>query len=156
MSSYPLLQAMRARRDRIESEIAAPYRDETVRANVRAVQERETRVALERMMRNEILPHVLREIGRKLGAHVHDEIMRAIAKQQSLSGTTTLKLPTSMLLAADQTSVVARVVDWWKTETAPRMSLRAFKGEMEMKSGVTVLDIRLPEMGYRHHVEDVH
>lgn len=154
MSSYPLLQAMRAKRERIEAEIAAPYRAETIRANMLAVQEREARAGLERIMRSEMLPHILREIGHKLGEGVHREIMKAIGKQKGFSGTTTLELPTDMLLAADPKSVVARVVDWWKSETAPRMSLRAFKGDMEMKSHVTTLDIRLPEMGYREQVMD--
>lgn len=145
---------MRAKRELIEAEIAAPYRAETIRANMLAVQEREARAGLERIMRSEILPHILRSIGHKLGDAVHHEIMKAVGKQKGFSSTTTLELPTSMLLSADPKSVVARVVDWWKQETAPRMSLRAFKGEMEVKSHVTVLDIRLPEMGYREHVAD--
>ena len=151
---YPLLAAMRAKADREEAEIAAPHAAQAARADMRAEQERSARVALERLMKNEIVPHVMREIGHRLGEGVHREIMKAISSQKSFTGTTRLEVPTDMLLSADPKSVVARVVDWWRSETAPRMRLYALKGDMDMQSRQTTIEVRVPELTYRHVVMD--
>lgn len=151
---YPLLAAMRAKAEREEAEIAAPHVASANLANARAEQERSARAALEKLLRNEMLPHVVREIGHRLGEGVHREILQAISKQKSFTGTTHLELPTNMLLAADPKSVVARVVDWWRQETAPKMRLRAFKGEMDMRQMQTTIEVRVPELTYRHVVMD--
>lgn len=151
---YPLLAAMRAKAEREEAEIAAPHAARAARADMRAEQERSARVALERMMKNEMLPHVMREIGHRLGDGVHREIMKAVSSQKSFTGTTRLELPTDMLLSADPKSVVARVVDWWRAETAPRMRLHAFKADVDLQHRQTTIEVRVPELTYRHVVMD--
>lgn len=151
----PLLAAMRARRAQQEAEISAPHRAAAAQANQRAAEERKAREGLEALLRSKLLPHVLDEIGHKLGDAVHNEIMKAVSAQKGFGGTTTLQLPTDMLLSADRNSVVGRVVDWWKSEVAPRMDVRAHRdGAAPVKSHHTILDIRLPQMGYRHAVMD--
>jgi hypothetical protein len=148
-SRYPLLEALRAQRMREEAEIAAPYRAETIRANMLAVQEREARAGLENLIRNELLPHILRDVGHKLADGVDREIMKAIGQQRGFSGVTKLELPTDMLLMADPKSIVARVVEWWRRDVAPRMEVR---GVADVKRRATILDIRLPSMVYRERV----
>ena len=154
MTRYPMLEAMRARRQQVEDDLSAPHRAAAEQAREIAHQEREARRGLEGIMRSELLPHVLREIGHKIGEAVHREIRKAVSQQRGLGGETTLTLPTYMLLEADPKSVVARVIEEWRYQTAPKIELRAFKGEAEVKNHTTVLDIRLPMMGYRHIVAD--
>jgi hypothetical protein len=143
---------MRAKYRSEEAEIAAPHKAEASRALALAREERDAREKLERLLQNKMLPHILEKIGHKLGDGVHREIMNAVSSQKSFTGITKLELPTSMLVSADPGSVVGRIVDTWRTKTAPRMSIRA--GVSPLDRSITVLDIRLPEMGYREQVLD--
>lgn len=147
MDGYTALALMRAKRARDEAELAAPHK-------ARADEERRARIGLERLLQSKLLPQVLEQIGRNLGQGVHREIMKAIGSQRSFTGMTTLELPTDMLLAADPKSIVARVVDWWRHDVAPKMSVSSGL-DIEDKHVLTV-DIRLPEMGYRERVLDMH
>jgi len=152
MTRYPLLAELRARRQRLEAEIAAPHAANAVRAWEEAARERREREALERIMGNKLLPHILEHIGHKLSERLYREIMQAVAKSETATGVTTLELPTEMLISADRKSIVSRVVDWWKMDCAPKVSFRARES---VKSRSTVLDIRLPAMGYREAIEDL-
>lgn len=152
MDGHTALLMMRAKRLRDEAETAAPYKADVDRAREAANGERRAREGLERIMRSKLLPHILEDIGHKISLALHDEIMKAVCEQKDFSGMTTLSLPTGMLLAADQTSTVARVVDRWRNTVAPKMSFAA--GTEISSRGMTVLDIRLPEMGYREAVYD--
>jgi hypothetical protein len=152
MTQYPLLAALRATREREEAELAAPHIEAARRSAMIAAEERQARIGLERLLQSKLLPHVLKQVGHNLGEGVHREIMKAVSQQKGFSGTTTLRLPTEMLLAADPKSVVGRVVDWWRQDVAPKMSLSA--GTDIADRSVQVLDIRLPQMGYREAVWD--
>lgn len=152
MNGYTALMLMRAKRERDEAELAAPHIAAATHARSVADEERRARQGLERILQGKLLPHVMEEVGRNLGQGVHREIMKAITSQKSFAGTTTLELPTGMLMAADPKSVVARVVEWWRSSVAPKMSVSAMTDIAE--SHVTTLDIRLPPMGYRERVFD--
>ena len=106
-------------------------------------------------MRSKMAPVMVEQISREMGRGFYSEIMKALASLGGATATTTITVPTGMLLSADRDSVVSRVVDWWKSETMPRMSLRAFKGEGEFRQGVTMLDVRVPELHYRHAISDL-
>lgn len=147
---YPRLAAMRAQAQRREDEIAAPHRAAVDHARQIAREERTAREGLERLLRSPIIKQVVEKIGHEVGDHVYHEIMKAIASQRGFAATTTIEVPTSMLMAADPKSIVSRVVDWWKRETAPKMRVRAMADVATMHH--TVIDIRLPEMGYREAV----
>jgi hypothetical protein len=149
---YPLLAAMRAKREQIEADLAAPHIAEARRAMALASAERDARVGLERLCQSKLMPYVMESVGRNLGEGVHREIMKAVSSQKSFTGTTKLELPTSMLMAADPESVIARVVEWWRRSVAPKMNLSAMMQPSDRS--VLVLDIRLPEMGYREAVHD--
>jgi hypothetical protein len=150
---YPKLAAMRAKRLAVETEIAAPYKAVADRMTAVASAERNAREGLERLLRSPVLDRVYDAIGRNLGEHVYREIMKTLSAQKAYAETTTLVLPTGMLMSADPKSVVARVVDWWKSETAPRMRLRVDADPSAIvDQSYTTLDIRLPEIGYRERV----
>lgn len=151
---YPRLEMMRARRQLAENEITAPHRAAAEQAAQMARQERAAREGLERLMRSEIMPHLMKQVASEMGRGLYAEIMKALRGIGATTGTTTITVPTDMLLGADPDSIVARTIKWWKSETAPRMELRAFKGEQEIRNGVTMLEVRLPAMGYRHAVAD--
>ena len=152
MNGYTALMLMRAKRERDEAELAAPHIAAAASARYLAHQEQKAREGLERILQSKLLPHVMEQVGRNLGEGVYREIMKAVTSQKSFTGTTTLKLPTDMLMAADPKSVVARVVEWWRSSVAPKMSVSAMTDIAE--SHVTTIDIRLPPMGYRERVFD--
>lgn len=152
MDGYTALALMRAKRARDEAEAAAPHIATAKRYAALADDERRARVGLERLLQSKLLPHVMAQVGRNLGEGVHREIMKAVGSQKSYTGTTTLQLPTAMLLAADPESVVGRVVDWWRSSVAPKMSVSCGTDVAELS--VQVLDIRLPAMGYRERIYD--
>ena len=155
---YPLLEAMRAQRQREEDEIAAPHRADAARSRRAAYEEREARLGLERIMGSKVAPFLVRELGATMGRELERRIVDAAIEAtagKKTSPETTIVVPTSMLMYADPKTLVARVVDWWKRENAPRMEFRAFKGEMEIKSSVTTVEVRIPEMRYRHQVADL-
>ena len=150
----PKLEMMRARRQAEINELAAPYIASAQRSAAMANEEREARRGLERVMRSEMLPRVMDHMAHSLGEYAFRGIREAVMKAGKFAPTTTIEVPTDMLMSGDPRSVIGRVVDWWKRETAPRMSVRAFKGMQGISQGVTVLDVRMPEMAYRHAMHD--
>lgn len=151
---YPKLAMMRAQRQRLEDEISAPHRAAAARSTQIAREERAAREGLERIMRSKAAPHIIEHLGREMGHGFYTEIMKAMHSIGSVTGTTTITVPTGMLLSCDRDSIVSKTVEWWKAETMPRMSFAAYKGEQEIKSGVTVIDVRVPELRYRHRMAD--
>lgn len=154
MSRYPLLDAMRARRQREEGDIAAPHKKRAEISAQVAREERAAREGLERIMQSKVAPRVLDEIGRTMGRELERAIMEAAVKALKVAPETTITVPTGMLMYADPKSMVSRVVDWWKMENAPKMKFRAFKGEMEFRQHVTTVEVSIPEMRYRQMVAD--
>ena len=138
----------------IEAEVAAPYKLLLDEALARERDARSALAGLERIMRSDLAPKIMDYVAHEMGRGFYTEIMKALSSIGAVTGTTTITVPTGMLLGADRDSIVARVIDWWKSETAPRMSFRAFKGEQEIQESVTVLDVRVPELRYRHRVAD--
>lgn len=155
-TKFPMLHAMRARRNRIEAEIAAPYRAETVRANMLAAQERDARVGLERAMASRIAPMIIDDMSRNMSRALEREIMKASVQALKSEPTTKIEVPTGMLLRTDPRSIVSRVIDWWKLESAPRIMFRAIpRGDTPISSHVTRLRVSVPELHYEHMVEDM-
>lgn len=150
----PKLAMMRAKRQAEVDELAAPYMAAARRSAAMAHEEREARLGLERVMRSKMLPAITDQVAHSLGEYAFKGIREAVMKASKFAPTTMIEVPTDMLMSGDPHSVICRVVDWWKAETAPKMSWRAFRGEMEISRGVTVLDVRMPEMSYRQHVVD--
>lgn len=149
---YPLLAAMRTKREQTEAEIAEPHVVAKQMALAIAAEEKAARVKLERLVQSKLMPHIMENVGRNLGDGLFKEIMKAIAAQKSFSGTTKLELPTDMLMGADPKSVVARVVEWWRHDVFPKMNIAAMTEPADAR--VLMLDIRLPSMGYREAVYD--
>lgn len=155
MSRYPRLAALRAQRQSAENEIAAPHKAVADAALQRAREERHAREGLERIMASKLAPRIIDEVGHMMGRGLYPEIMKSLRSIGAVTGTTVIEVPTDMLMAADPKSIVARVVDWWRSETAPRMSFRAVTGEMEITQNLTVFDVHVPEMRYRHAVSNL-
>lgn len=154
MARYPLLEAMRAKAQLDHDEIAAPHKAAASRAMADARGEREARLGLERVMRSKVAPYVVETLGREVGTALEREIMKAAVGAMKAGPETTITVPTGMLMHADPHSIVSRVIDWWKRENAPRIDFRAYRGGIEQKQSITTVEVRVPEMRYRHKIAD--
>lgn len=151
---YPLLEMMRAKRLQREAEIAAPYVAEASRARQTAQLERDARQGLERAMSSKLAPMIFDRMAADIASELEHAILKAVVSAAKFAPETTITVPTGMLMHADRNSVVSRVVDWWKMETAPKISFRAVRGDMEIQSSVTTIEVRVPELRCRHAFAD--
>lgn len=156
MTRFPLLEQLRAERERLEAEASAP-----VRARLSECQDRAARLAaslrtLERMIGSEIGKHVVERIGHEVGRVLRIEIVKALGSiNASKPGLFTLTLPTDALRFMDPQSIEREVLARFAEETAPQMSM-CVDETTPVNASVTVLDIRIPELGYRHAMADLH
>jgi hypothetical protein len=152
MDGYTALLVMRAKRQALEAELAAPHKEAADRSAAIALEERRARQGLERLLASKMLPEIIQRFSRDVARYAQDGIWKAVAHASKASPTTTLEVPTDMLQYADPESVLSRVVDWWRNETLPKMEFRVDADMALAKSDMMVLDIRMPQMGYRQAV----
>jgi hypothetical protein len=151
--TYPLLRAMRARRQQIEAELSAPYRAAADRAQQDANAEREARRGLERVMGSKIGKIVVEQIGHRMSEGVRRHMIEAIAKARGKPSVITLEFMSDELQWIDPDSMERRVLERWKEQTMPRASFRSMTDMVD--TTVTVLDVRVPELGYREAVHNM-
>jgi hypothetical protein len=109
---------------------------------------------LERAIGTEIGKHVVERIGSDMSRAVRREISKAAMKAIG-SGADVFKIevPTEELRWLDPDAIQSRVLEEWKDQAAPR--LRAYvdlDSPIALEECVTILDVRVPELGYRHHI----
>lgn len=154
MTQFPLLEQLRAERQRQEDEITAPLREVIDGLSARVTALAESLRALERIVGTEIGKHAIDQIGHEIGAALRRHIFEAVqGAHQSGAAVFTLSLPADVLRFMDPKSLERQILDRYAAETAPRLSLRA---DRHPRDCVTVLDILIPQLGYRTAIADLH
>lgn len=114
---------------------------------------------LERVIGTEIGKRVVEHIGFDMSKAVRRHIMEATHKARQAEGASSvpawieLQLSSSEVAWLDPESLERRVLEEWKYQTAPK--LHAFvdiTNPIALEQHVTVLDVRVPQLGYRHHI----
>lgn len=153
MNKFPLLEQLRAERQRQEDEITAPLREVIDRLHSRVESLAKSLRTLEKIVGSEIGKYAVQEIGNQIGAELRRHILEAMpAAHRSGASAFTLTLPTDILRFMDPKSVESEILRRYTAETAPRLSLRA---DVRPTDRVTVIDIRIPELGYRRAMSEL-
>lgn len=148
MAKYPLLDQLRAERERNEAEITAPFRSEIERAVGMISQLRATVRAMERVLGTEIGKQMAAYIADQVSRKVWQLVMEASAKAaQRPTEPVTLTLSAETLRFMDPRSLESEILARYSSETVPSLRLGV---EERVSDCVTVIDIRIPELGYRH------
>jgi hypothetical protein len=148
MRKYPLLEQMRATRQRREDEVTAPYKSELSMAGRMIADLRKRLRDIEVFMGSEISGYVTEEIGRGMSSKLREIIVEAASKCGA-TGKFTVTLPTSVIGFMDPRSLESEILARYKAEALPRLSLRI---ETMPTDRATIVDIRVPDMGYRRVV----
>lgn len=148
MGKFPLLEQMRAQRQRRDDEVTAPYRatisglqsvNSALRATIRKI---------ETAMGTEIGKHILDYVGEQISIKLMRIVHEAVSKAHRTSAAAVkITLPADIFRFSDPHSVQSDILRRYAQESAPRLSLRI---DEDTPDQVTVVDIRLPELGYRH------
>lgn len=147
MSKFPLLEQLRAERQRQEDEIAEPLRYVIDRLDRRVSELAASLRTLERIVGSEIGKYAVEQIGHEIGNELRRIILDAIPRAfHSESRSWSVTLPTDMLRFMDPKSLETEILKRYAYENMPKLSLRA---DVRPQDRVTVLDIRIPELGYR-------
>lgn len=146
MSKFPLLEQMRAERDRREDIIAKPLKDEIMRGAAMVRDLRKALRAVEEMLGSEIAAYAKEEIAHMLSRELRQKIMKALAGAGQQPGSpVTMTLPIDTLRFMDPKSIEREVLNRY-IDGLPRLNLRA---DVRPTDRVTIMDIRIPELGYR-------
>lgn len=151
MDGYTALLLMREKREREEAELTAPYAAEVAHLFAQTTEARRAYKRLEDTLRDQLLPHLLDQIGRKLGDGLYREVMKVVA-HSSMDEFATFTLPTRLLIAADPQSIVGRIVAEWKSQTMPRIKVSAMQA-LGREQSRSLLDVRIPELRYRESIQ---
>lgn len=157
---YPRLHALRAERERQEREIREPVQAMLSMTQRRLVETAAALAGLERIVGSKVADRVVDNIGHEMASAVRAEIQKAVARAYQASGKgppsfVEVRLSSSDVVWMDPASVERRVLDEWKEQTAPRLRFRALSGmEALERADITVLDVRVPELGYRQHIAE--
>lgn len=156
---YPRLLALRAARAQREAVIREPLERElqTAASMIRELGHQLDQ--LRRFLGTEISKHVTKPIGHATGNALRREIVRALsAAGRKVEGDDLVRMEFSAaeLRWADPDSVERRVLEDWKARSAPHLRVTFPKtGELMKASDVTaVLDVRVPELGYRQYINN--
>lgn len=152
MSKFPLLEQMRAERQRREDEVTAPYKAEILTgARVVASLQRRLR-EVEKALGSEIAKHITAELAHDLGAKLRQLIAETLAKAGRAVAGVTITLPRDVVFL-DPRSFESEIMRRYTAETLPRLSLCVDDGPIAGR--MTVLDISLPELRYRRDVVEL-
>lgn len=148
MEKYPLLEQLRADRQRREDEITAPYREQIDGLAQLVRRLRDTLEQLQRALGSEIGKHMAAEIGHRISGNVQRAIFEAAAKARGPSDPVTFTLSLDDIRFSDPRSLESKILQRYQAETLPALSLRV-DAMVNANDRVTVWDIRIPELGYR-------
>lgn len=147
---FPLLDQLRAERERAEAEITLPYRQE-LDGMARLVSGlREALRSLEKIVGTEIGKHVTAEIACCLAAELRRQIMEAlVAAGNPRAEPVTVTFSAETLRFMDPNSLEREVLGRYVSQSIPSLRLSARMKPDEM---VTVMDVRIPELGFRQMI----
>jgi hypothetical protein len=147
---FPLLEQLRADRQRAEAEITAPLREVVDVLQSQVMSLRETVRSLERIMGNDIAKHVSAEVAHSLSAEIRRVIIDAlVAAGNPMGKPITLTLSPDTIRFMDPDSLERQILDRYIGQHIPTLRLSATTNP---KDCVTVLDVRIPELGSRHAI----
>lgn len=151
MKKFPLLEQMRAQRQRREDELTAPLKAELNSAAAAIASLRRTVRTMEDFMGREISKHLMEQIGREISGTLRREIFKAVSQVTRPFEPITITLSPDTVRFMDPDSLERRVLDEYRRASMPNLSVR-FDQDMSEVSSFTVVDIRLPSLGYRQTV----
>ncbi len=149
-----LLDEMRADVARREAELAKPLREQVARSQQIASTEAQRRQNAERALASRFLPDISHRTANLFERKVEEEITRAchVALRGAEPGADlTIKLPFHVAAYADPRSVVNRALERWRMEALPRADFDSF---LDTHQRSTTIQIRVPEMTFRHDVNE--
>lgn len=155
MTKFPLLDQLRAERQRHEDEITEPFLAELDTAALMISQLRGAIREMERVLGTEMGQRMAAQIADQMSAKLHQLVMEASAKAaRSPIEPITLTLDAETLRFMDPRSLESEIIRRYSRDTMPALRLRV--DDRAMSDCVTVVDIRIPEFGYRHVISQHH
>lgn len=153
MKKFSLLEQLRAERERHEAEITAPLRDamDHLRQRVHSLESRLR--AVEKALGSEIASLVVERISAGVAVELRQKIMEAAAKAAGSREPVTLTIDQDILRFMDPRSLEREILDRYASRALPTLRLDA---EFDPAKAVTVVDIHIPALGYRHAMADLH
>ena len=117
---------------------------------------------LERLLGTKMAEHVMERINDSMVNAVRRQISKAVYKAHGQNPDPdwmiNVEVAASELRWLDPDSIERRVLEEWKRKSAQNLRARAvvdLRGDVPMDMpAATVLDIRVPELGYRHRILD--
>lgn len=149
------LQRLRIARAHTERPIREPLEAE-IRRGASMIRELGHQLdQLRRFMGTKISEHVLGRIGAETSGLLKREIGKALMSvRRDDHRIVQMQFAASDLRWSDPDSLERRVLDDWKERSAPRLRV-TFPTDALMTAGaVTVIDVRIPELGYRQYVTE--
>lgn len=153
MTKFPLLEQMRAQRQRREDEVAAPIRGELDQARSRCNQLQRSLDAIQEFMGKEIAKHVLAEVSNELQSAIRDKVYEAVRLVRHPDEPVTITIAARDLCFSDPDAIESRVLREYAARTLPMLSARV---DQDVRFGVTKLNIRVPDLAIGMVVPDIH
>lgn len=116
---------------------------------------REALRSLERVVGSRVGQVVIDDIGHKVSIEVRRQITEAAYKGYPKDGhePVTIVVSADAIRWSDPKSLENHILREWKERSAPKMSVRTGSDRISAESvSHTVLDVRIPELGYRHAI----
>lgn len=154
MTRFPLLEGLRAERERLEDEINAPLHEALRQCSAHVSQLRSALRNLEEIVGSKIGQHVIDDMGHALSGEIRRQIEAAmVAAGDAPKDAVTFKMSAAALRFMDPGSVERELLNRYVNQSLPRLSLRADRGTgLHADASVTVMDIRIPELGMRRYI----
>jgi hypothetical protein len=146
---HPLLEQMRAARQRREDEVTAPYKAELTAAGSVIQSLRASLRRLESVFGNEVGKRLSYITAEEISMKVRELVFEQVAKTRGERKPVKVVIPPHLYMFMDQKSLESEILRQYVRETLPALHLDANPDPMR---SVTVLDIRIPPLGMRHQV----
>lgn len=151
---------MRARRQAVEDELAAPHRAQAAAARQEARRERDTRVGLERLLASPLAKQIMAEHAHMISREIERTITKAVAtatKKDPTADIFRVDIPKSFLMFQDRNSIASRVLELYLDDNrahGPSLSVRAdmVPETMSLSVRVTLPALENTVMVYRAHL----
>lgn len=148
-SRFPLLEQMRAARERREVEASAPVREQLSACQIRAAELRQALDGLERFIASEVSKYVIERSADDLWREVRKVIWEAVAKSHPGKPVVMTFDPETLRFTNPQ-AIESEVLRRYSAQAIPSLRVRA---GAQIEDSVTVVDFRIPAIGVRHAMQ---
>ena len=149
---FPLLEQLRAERERAEDQITAPYKAEIVSAAGMIQSLRRRLSEIEKMMGSRLAGEIESRMADELTQSLMRIVTEAAAKASGPFSPVTVTFPAEVARFILPSTIEAEIVKRYRQDTMPRLRLSV--DEMSSDECATVIDIRLPALGFRQVVRN--